>query len=254
MPLSVRQSVELFHLVFLRALVAKGDDKGRIALKGGCNLRFFFSSVRYSEDIDLDVVVIAKQTLENKVERLLQSPSVVAPLKTHGLTIVETSAPKQTETTQRWKVGLRRAGDELPIRTKIEFSRRDGIDGARFEATDREVLRPYGLTPVLASHYTTATAIRQKLHALSARTEPQARDVFDLSLLLARPDAGELRLDAVSAKWIDGAIDHAMGLSFDDYTSKVVAFLEPDHAEIYAGRGAWDAMQQDVVERLGAWR
>jgi predicted nucleotidyltransferase component of viral defense system len=250
----LRQSTELFHLVFLRALVAKGEDKGLVALKGGCNLRFFFGSVRYSEDMDLDVVVIAKDTLKKKVDRLLQSPAVTAPLKSHGLTIVESSAPKQTETTQRWKVGLRRAGDELPIRTKVEFSRRDAIEGTEFAAADREVVRPYGLTPVLATHYKTATAIRQKIHALSARTEPQARDVFDLSLLLSRSDAAELALDAAAKTWLASAIDHAMGISFDDYTSKVVAFLEPRHAEIYADRSAWEAMQEDVVARLEALR
>jgi hypothetical protein len=253
-PLSVRQSTEVFHLVFLRALVAKGEDKALVALKGGCNLRFFFGSVRYSEDMDLDVVVIARDTLKNKVDRLLRSPAVTAPLKVHGLTIVETSAPKQTETTQRWKVGLRREGDELPIRTKVEFSRRDAIEGARFEAADREVLRPYGLTPVLAAHYTTGAAIRQKIHALAARTEPQARDVFDLSLLLARSDAAGLVLDAVAGRWLDDAIEHAMGISFDEYASKVVSFLEPGQAEVYAERPAWNAMQQDVVARLEALR
>jgi len=49
----MRQRVELFHLVFLRALVAKGEDKALFCLKGGCNLRFYFESIRYSEDIDL---------------------------------------------------------------------------------------------------------------------------------------------------------------------------------------------------------
>lgn len=254
MALIVRQSTELFHLVFLRALLAKGEDKGLIALKGGCNLRFFFGNVRYSEDMDLDVVVIAKDTLKNKVERLLKSPAVTTPLKTHGLTIVETSAPKQTETTQRWKVGLLRSGNELPVRTKVEFSRRDDIEGAKYEAADREVLRPYGLTPLLATHYTTEAAIRQKLHALAARTEPQARDVFDLSMLLARPETTHLALEATSKKWLDDAIDHAMGLSFDEYASKVVAYLEPSHAEVYAGREAWEAMQEDVVARLEALR
>jgi hypothetical protein len=253
-PLSVRQSTELFHLVFLRALVAKGEDKGLIALKGGCNLRFFFGSVRYSEDMDLDVVTIAKETLKNKVERLFKSPAVTAPLKAHGLTIVEESAPKQTETTQRWKVGLRRVGDELSIRTKVEFSRRDHIEGTKFEAADREVVRPYGLTPVLATHYTTAFAIRQKIHALAARTEPQARDVFDLALLIARPDVADLALDIAAKKWLDKAIDHAMAISFDEYTSQVVAYLEPSHAEIYADQSMWDAMQEDVVARLEALR
>ena len=49
---SDRQAVELFHLLFLRQL-ASGADRARIALKGGCNLRFYFGSVRYSEDLDL---------------------------------------------------------------------------------------------------------------------------------------------------------------------------------------------------------
>jgi hypothetical protein len=102
--LSVRQSTELFHLVFLRALVAKGEDKALVALKGGCNLRFFFGSVRYSEG------------------------------------------------------------------------------------------------------------------------------------------------------WLTDAIDHALGLSFDEYTSQVVAFFEPSHAEVHAARSAWDAMQEDVAERLEALR
>jgi predicted nucleotidyltransferase component of viral defense system len=252
--LSVRQSTELFHLVFLRALVAKGEDKSLVALKGGCNLRFFFGSVRYSEDMDLDVIVVAKETLKNKVDRLLRSPAVTAPLRTHGLTIVEASAPKQTETTQRWKVGMRREGDELPIRTKVEFSRRGSIEGTKFEAADREVLRSYGLTPVLAAHYTTGAAIRQKIHALAMRTEPQARDVFDLSLLLSRSDAGGLALDAAAKRWLTDAIDHAISLSFDEYTSQVVAFLEPSHAEVYAARSAWDAMQEDVTQRLEALR
>lgn len=254
MPLTARQSTELFHLVFLRALVAKGEDKSLVVLKGGCNLRFYFGSIRYSEDMDLDVVVIARDTLKNKVDRLLRSPLVTAPLKAHGLTIVETSAPKQTDTTQRWKVGLAREGESLPIRTKVEFSRRDGIEGSKFEAAGREVLRPYGLTPVLATHYTTGAAIRQKVHALAARTEPQARDVFDLSLLLARSDAAEFALDDGAKKWLAEAIDHAMGISFDEYASKVVAFFEPAHTELYAERSAWEAMQEDVVARLEALR
>src|ERR1051325_5828182 len=109
-PLTVRQTTELFHLVFLRALVAKGEDKSRIVLKGGCNLRFFFGRVRYSEDIDLDVGAMLAGTLKNKVERLLRAPIVEAPLRSHGVTIAEYSAPKQTETTQRWKIGLRGEG------------------------------------------------------------------------------------------------------------------------------------------------
>ncbi len=252
MAVSTRQSIEFFHLVFLRALVAKGDDKALIALKGGCNLRFFFGSVRYSEDIDFDVAVVARDTLKNKVDRLLRSPLMVAPLRAKGIEVAETSAPKQTDTTQRWKVGLRVTGISVPLRTKIEFSRRDAMDGTAFEGVDADVLRPYGLTPTLAAHYTLPAAIAQKIRALAGRTEPQARDLFDLNLLLSLPSASQLDfLDAVQ-RWLPAAIERALGLSFDDYRSRVVAYLHPDQVELYSGRSVWDAMQAAVVSRLEA--
>jgi len=44
---------ELFHLVFLRDL-ARSVKPSSFVLKGGANLRFFFGSPRYSEDMDID--------------------------------------------------------------------------------------------------------------------------------------------------------------------------------------------------------
>ena len=252
---SERQVVESFHLIFLRALAAKAEDKARIALKGGCNLRFYFDSVRYSEDIDFDVTTIAKDTLQNKVERLLQSPSISAPLKTKGIEISEVSAPKQTATTQRWKLGLRAAGIGVPLRTKLEFSRRDAPAKAgetEFARVSPEILRPYGLPPFLATHYVTAAAITQKIHALAARTEPQARDLFDLNLLFARSEAAKLKLTAAQKSWLAPAIEHAIALSFDEYRAKVVAYLEPAHAELYRERDSWDISQAAVVAHLEA--
>jgi predicted nucleotidyltransferase component of viral defense system len=244
----------MFHLAFLRALVAKGENKSLIALKGGCNLRFYFGSVRYSEDMDFDVIVVARDTLKNKVDRLLQSPLIVSPLKTRGITLAEVSAPKQTETTQRWKVGLSVRGLDLPIRTKVEFSRRDSIRGAAFEDVNREVKQQYGFTQVLAMHYTTHAAIAQKIHALAARTEPQARDVFDLELLFARPESSDLKLTAAQKRWLPDAVEHALAISSDEFRSKVVAYLDAEQVAPYETRAAWDAMQQAVVDRLEALR
>lgn len=253
MTLTPRASIELFHLVFLRALVAKGEDKSLIAVKGGCNLRFYFGSIRYSEDIDFDVIVIRKDTLKKRVDGLLASPLVLAPLRGKGIEVVDVSAPKQTEATQRWKAGLLVRGIDVPLRTKIEFSRRSkasSFSGTAFEPTEREVLRPYGLTPILATHYRAHAAIAQKIDALAHRTVSQARDVFDLNLLLARPDAEALRLEAGERAWLDDAIDRAMGISYDDYASKVASYLEPSQAELFEDAGAWSAMQENVVSRL----
>src|SRR3954463_7565126 len=101
-----RKIVELFHLVFVRAVFASLGDKRLLAVKGGINLRFFFQSVRFSQDLDLDVMTMSKEALENRVDRLLQNPAVVSPLKARGILIQEISKPKQTETVQRWKLGV----------------------------------------------------------------------------------------------------------------------------------------------------
>jgi hypothetical protein len=251
MPFSNRAAVEFFHLVFLRALVGKGGDKGLFAVKGGCNLRFYFNSVRYSEDIDFDVTVVAKATLRNKVDRLLDSPLVAAPLKTRGLEVLEVSAPKQTETTQRWKVGLQVAGRNVALRTKIEFSRRGTVNGTRFEAVSPQALRPYALTPFLATHYDAPAALSQKVEALAGRSEPQARDIFDLNLLLARPD-GDAAVKKVPKSQLASALERALEIGYDQYAAQVVAFLDPTQRELFESRDAWDTMQHAVVTALEA--
>ena len=53
---SPKATVELIHLVLLDLLGRKVDKK-QYALKGGCNLRFFFKSIRYSDDMDLDCLL-----------------------------------------------------------------------------------------------------------------------------------------------------------------------------------------------------
>ncbi len=47
-------AIECFHLAFLATLRASVQPQ-RYVLKGGANLRYFYASNRYSEDIDLDI-------------------------------------------------------------------------------------------------------------------------------------------------------------------------------------------------------
>lgn len=114
---------------------------------------------------------------------------------------------------------------------------------------DRRLRRHASLTSVLAAHHTTVAAIRRKLYALAVRTEPQARDVSTSRCCWRAPTPWASR-----SIRRPGTIEHVMGLSFDDYASKVVAYLELSHAEFYAGRDAWEAMQEDVIVRLEALR
>lgn len=91
--MTIRDIVELFHLQFLRVLCAS-TDRDLFTLKGGVNLRFFFGSVRYSEDIDLDVSVTPRTTLKNRIDRLLEATTLLAPLWSQGVSVVDVSAPK----------------------------------------------------------------------------------------------------------------------------------------------------------------
>src|SRR3989338_6355555 len=119
---SPRITVEQFHLLFLEQL-GRIVDKQLITLKGGCNLRFFFKSVRYSEDIDIDVKKISKETLQKNTRKVLSSPSLRAALKERDIEIIAYSEPKQTETVQRWKISLKLNQTSVPVNTKIKFSR-----------------------------------------------------------------------------------------------------------------------------------
>lgn len=115
-----RQIVEQFHLIFLNQLGQKLDKK-LYALKGGCNLRFYFNSIRYSEDMDLDVQTIATLTLRNKVNQILNADSFQRILTARNIILRHYSEPKQTETTQRWKLDLRLPNSSAAINTRIEI-------------------------------------------------------------------------------------------------------------------------------------
>ena len=245
--LSDRQIVELFHLHFVRLLCA-GADRHRFGIKGGCNLRFFFESVRYSEDIDIDVVGIPMHTLKEKVNRVLGGPALAMPLRSRGISIPAVTAPNKTETTQRWKVGLS-IGATLPLHTKLEFSRRQTTEGAVVEPVSAGVLAEYQMMPVLAPHYPLPAALRQKVGALVGRSTVQARDVFDLSVLLSRAGGRIDALRPIRAQ-IPKAIERAMDVSYDEFKAQVVSYLKPEHLDEYGTRQAWEALQAQVVDAL----
>lgn len=244
------QIVELFHVAFLDVLSHKVEPT-RYVLKGGANLRYFFGSPRYSEDIDFDSSEVPTWGLKEKVDQILDSPQLEIILRPSGLAVAESSKPKQTETTQRWKVGIGAPGQARLVRTKIEFSKRNGEDRYRLEAIPSEVVKPYGLRPPVVQHYVDGAPAEQKILALARRPQAQARDVFDLDLLLRRQPlpAGHLDPDLLAE-----AVGRALELSFEEFRQQVVEFLEPDAVLLYDSPGAWDQMQTSVAQQLEAAR
>lgn len=241
-------AVEKFHLLFLAQLGARVDKK-LYALKGGCNLRFFWKSIRYSRDIDFDVHTIARQTLRKNVNHILGAPGFRRILSSSKIELGQISEPKQTDTTQRWKIHLRFEGSPGDLPTKIEFSRRNFDKGVIFESIDPDIARIHDVRPILASHYGLEAAFSQKIGALAGRTQTQARDVFDLALLAERGGpALKIRNDK---KELAAACQNALSVSFDQFKSQVVAYLPAEYQSHYGTRKVWDSLQENVAKTLG---
>jgi predicted nucleotidyltransferase component of viral defense system len=246
------QHVECFHLVLLRFLEAR-LDRASFVVKGGVNLRVWFASLRYSEDLDLDVTKGSPHALRERIDKLITTKPFGDTLGAQGLTLVRSSQPKQTDTTQRWKLELRAEELELPLHTRIEFSRRGVVEEHALEPVRPEIVRPYGLLAPTVQHYTARGAVRQKIAALASRNEPQARDVWDLEHLLrtTRVDPGPF--SAAGRKAVSVALDRARGLAFDVYRSQVVPYLAPEHQDVYGSPVAWERMRELVVDRLSGY-
>lgn len=243
---------EVFHLLFLEKLFSISTPS-QFVLKGGVNLRLFFGSPRYSEDMDLDVVAGSVETLEKNGFKILEDKSLGRAMQTFGVSGIHINDPtkaKQTSTTQRFRVRLvTNAGIELP--TKVEFSRRPPKDeyGVVTGPIPGERLRPYGRLGFPCPHYDGQSAALQKARALPGRKTPQCRDVFDLYVLALGGHASRelLRARMTKSERIDAraVID---SLEYEAYDGQVVEFLEDDSRARYGTRDAWDEMRLAVME------
>ena len=244
---SDKQYVELFHLLFL-AQFGRKLDKRFYALKGGCNLRFFFKSPRYSEDMDLDVKDIPVHKLQDLVDSVLASKPFTQILQVRRISIERINSDKQTTTTQRWKLGLSIPGVSNPIPTKIEFSRRAMGDNTKFEPIDALLTAEYDLPVILTHHYSKDAAYAQKVKALADRKETQARDIFDLYLLLGI-GADSRCLSNLTDNKRHEAADRALALDYDVFASQVLAYLPLSDRDIY-DEDMWDTIRLRIYETL----
>lgn len=248
-----RQLREIFHFCFLERLL-KMTDPNLYVLKGGVNLRFFFHSPRYSEDMDLDVLGGAVGTLRKNGYKLLGDAAFRRTLRTYGITDIEVNDPgsaKHTQTTQRFRIRLVAAGGErLP--SKVEFSRRiaerERSDDAANETmvmnrVDPEMARSYNRLSFRCQHYTGEAAVVQKVLALAGRPMTQARDVFDLDILQRGGFAQRDQLrSSIGAQKRSLALSNLDGLSFDDFSGQVLEFLDEEYRREFASPAAWHAM------------
>lgn len=242
---------ELFHLEFLRWLGRKLKPQ-HYCLKGGVNLRFFFKSIRYSEDMDLDACNIRKDVLLEAVMQILKSSSFQNTFKPFGIENVvppNITKAKQTETTQRFKVHLiTSVGEDLF--TKIEFSRRRVGGDITVESVAESILRQYMLAPLLVPHYPIQVMITQKVTALITRKVPQARDIFDLYILSSQYNQIKAKPIKIENSTIRKANERIFEIGFLRFRDTVISYLPLEDQAIYNNADIWDEIKLRVSNFL----
>jgi hypothetical protein len=251
-----RELREAFHFCFLERLL-KLADTNLFVLKGGVNLRFFFRSPRYSEDMDIDVVAGSVATLKKNGYKVLDDAALRRTLRTYGIVDVEVNDPdkaKHTDTTQRFRVQLvTAAGERLP--SKVEFSRRAPAPagGREVAQIDSEVARRYQRLAFRCQHYDGRAAVVQKVLALAGRPVTQARDVFDLDVLQRGGYTQGLEIKKlVSAEKRATAAANARALGYDNFAGQVLEFLDDEHRRELDDVAVWRAIVGQVEALLSA--
>ena len=241
---------EFFHLALLRHLGSRLSGRS-YSVKGGICLRFFHRSPRLSQDLDLDIVSnVRLKTLQNAVYSILGGQAFAASLLPQGITRIVASKPKQTETTQRWKVAIfLGAGESLP--TKIEFSRRHERISCSTGIPDAELLRQYRMTPFAAQFYDGAAMAAHKIAALASPSRYALRDLFDLhhllTVVLIKPqDAANL----LEIKTLENAAEKVGSFTFSDFKEQVLPYLSGELIDFYRQVDAFERQKAAVEQAL----
>ncbi len=235
---------EIFHLEFLRWLGRKVSSS-HYALKGGVNLRFFYNSFRYSEDMDLDVRTISVDALQNKVMQILKSDSFQNNLQSFGISKIippNIAKAKQTSTTQRFKVHLITFQEE-DFFTKVEFSRRNFGNCIKVKTISNAILREYKLAPLIVPHYSISSMVLQKTDALVSREITQARDAFDIYLLSTQIEPSDKEKIQLSPEKVNKSRENIYEISFEEFRDSVVSYLLPEDQKAYNSPKQWDEIK-----------
>jgi predicted nucleotidyltransferase component of viral defense system len=236
---------EFFHLTFLRHFSARLTGRA-YAVKGGIGLRFFHASPRLSEDMDLDVSRgVGVGALRKTVDTVLENQAFLGHLAGRGVSGLAVSAPKQTTTTQRWKISLHIPGGSL--HTKLEFSRRADDIPHETGVPHPEILSRHKSMPFAAQFYGASLLMEQKIRALAAPNRNAVRDLFDLHhLIFTRRAEGQVTATEV----VESAIEKIDVFSFADFVEQVRPYLTEELVAAYREKASFDRIKEETSSAL----
>ena len=250
MPIRPFELREFFHLAFLRHLGLRLSGRS-YAVKGGICLRFFHRSPRLSQDMDLDIAnQVRVETLGKAIDTILESRAFSASLTSQGINRIRWTKPKQTETTQRWKISLS-VSENSPLHTKIEFSRRYEKVSYSTGVPSSEILDCYKMIPFAVQFYDALSMTLQKISALASPSRHAARDLFDLHHLLrgvlVKPEQFHNKIHQMN---LERAAEKISQFSFQDFKGQVLPYLSGNLIDAYGNPKAFEQLKAEVEEVL----
>lgn len=250
--LSATEAREAVHILLLRELQDVKDARA-VILKGGVNLRLFHGSPRYSEDMDLDGQPDSRLAIRSTIRGIFDDREFAQHLGRLGLRGVDPreGPNKDTETTFRYKFHVLAAGNQsYGTKVEVSFRIRNEADDFELAEPDSERIRRYlpAGEALSVQRYGRWAALRQKIEALAGRTRIEARDIFDINMLLG--DAGRPETDLIEflarnleRRTLELAHERALLLEYPDYESLVVRFLEDRVRARYRSPERWDELR-----------
>lgn len=225
--------------------------KGEMALKGGLAMRALTGSARYTKDIDLmappDVPLARVRKRIIDAVRDLEATGVVRSLKL--------TAPKQTDTTQRWKIEGHVGGTVMHL--TIEVSRRAPLPEGHVVAATWRVPPDAGVGPVMIESIDLPALAAAKVACLGSGMREAPRDLWDLAVLI---DLGVEPAEDLMAKFTREEIrqfqdvlwDKVQKMDWATAQANLLPYVEPGAAS-RLDEATWDDLRLKVASKVEKW-
>lgn len=245
-------AIELMQTRVLSALFNRVVDR-EIVLKGGFAMKVIANSQRLTKDIDLH----ANGATVERVQSITRS-AIKELEKSKLLDDFKVTEPKQTDTTQRWKINGRIAGGETPVHLVIEVSRRGNIPTELIAPVRFEPSPIFGAPPAIVETLNPTAIGAAKFDALSSVTRESPRDVFDLDVLremrIEPPSSifAEKYTADVLAEKLMIITDKLEKMDFDTVKDTLLPSLAPEVQNNF-GPAQWETMRINTYLMMEEW-
>jgi hypothetical protein len=199
--------------------------------------------------MDLDGTPPASDAIRDALKGLVEGGSFSRSLRAFGIRELDPGEGpnKDTDTTFRYKFGVIVGGGiRYPTKVEVSFRQQPDSDKVALGPPDPEILKTYGMHAFKIRHYERRAAVRQKLGALGGRREAQARDVFDLFLLVPQAAPDELTRylgKELTRRTLEAAHARALAMTYEEYLGQVMEFLGEQARATHGNQAAWDGMR-----------